>query len=474
MKVLKFGGSSVGSVPNLLNVKQIVESINDQVIVVVSALGGVTDKLIETSHLAAAGDASYLTGITDIVNRHIEMVYTIIPISKRREILIKRLNELFNELEHIYNQVYESHQLSAEKSATIVSYGERLSSLIVSCLIKGSSWFDSCNFIKTEKKHHKYNLDSELTARLVKENLCNRPKISLVPGFISTDKHTGEITNLGRGGSDYTASIIASALDADCLEIWTDVDGFMTADPRVISTARPINELSYEEAIELCNYGAKVIYPPTINPVCHKEIPIIIKNTMHPEAPGTVIKRVAHQLSNSIKGISSIKNTCLISIEDDNMLANDEIQQLIVHNFVQNEIDMFWLIKPNCRSSINIGIHPEDEASACKILRQIFNRRKIERNNLGGSIPQEDTNPIKVEHNLSMITVVGENIQQAPYNIDNLFNKLTKNDVDIVASTGKSGNNLSFIIDSAYLSKAMHIAHEHFFQEENPMYSSAS
>ena len=184
-----------------------------------------------------------------------------------------------------------------------MSYGERLSSIIVATLIEGAVWFDSRTFIKTEKKHNKHILDSELTNRLVRETFSEIPKVSLVPGFISTDKNTGEVTNLGRGGSDYTASIIAAALDADILEIWTDVDGFMTADPRVISTAYPITELSYVEAMELCNFGAKVVYPPTIYPVCHKNIPILIKNTFNPEAPGTIVKQEADHSSKPIKGI---------------------------------------------------------------------------------------------------------------------------------------------------------------------------
>lgn len=204
--------------------------------------------------------------------------------------------------------------LSPKTSATIVSYGERLSSIIVATLIQGAVWFDSRTFIKTEKKHNKHILDSELTNQLVRETFSEIPDVSVVPGFISTDKNTGEVTNLGRGGSDYTASIIAAALDADILEIWTDVDGFMTADPKVISTAYPIKELSYVEAMELCNFGAKVVYPPTIYPVCHKNIPILIKNTFNPEAPGTIVKQDADHSSKPIKGISSINDTCLITM----------------------------------------------------------------------------------------------------------------------------------------------------------------
>ena len=219
MKVLKFGGTSVGSVNSMLSVKRIVEGIDDKVIVVVSALGGITDKLICTSKMAASGDDAYEKEMKEIVNRHIEMVYTVIPAGRGRELLLDLVNELLSELKDIFQGIYLIRDLSPKTSATIVSYGERLSSIIVTALIKDAQWFDSRTFIKTEKKHNKHILDSELTTQLVKEAFKELPQVSLVPGFISSDKNTGEITNLGRGGSDYTASIIAAALDADILEI---------------------------------------------------------------------------------------------------------------------------------------------------------------------------------------------------------------------------------------------------------------
>ena len=205
--------------------------------------------------------------------------------------------------------MYIIRDLSPKTLSAIVSYGERISSRIVATLIRGAEWYDSREFIKTEVKGGRSLLASELTNRLVRETWCEIPQVSLVPGFISTDAESGEITNLGRGGSDYTASIIAAALDADVLEIWTDVDGFMTADPRVIPNAYVINELSYVEAMELCNFGAKVVYPPTIYPVCVKNIPIRIKNTFNPDAEGTIIKQCVESNTKAIKGISSISGT---------------------------------------------------------------------------------------------------------------------------------------------------------------------
>ncbi len=287
MKVMKFGGTSVGSVNSILSVKRIVESANEPVIVVVSALGGITDKLINTSKMAAVGDSAYEGEFREIVYRHVEMIKEVIPAGEKQVSLQRQIGELLNELKDIFQGIYLIKDLSPKTSDTIVSYGERLSSIIVTALIEGAKWFDSRTFIKTERKHSKHTLDTELTNKLVKEAFQSIPKVALVPGFISSDKTTGDVTNLGRGGSDYTAAIIAAALDAASLEIWTDVDGFMTADPRVISTAYTITELSYVEATELCNFGAKVVYPPTIYPVCHKNIPIIIKNTFNPDGVGT-------------------------------------------------------------------------------------------------------------------------------------------------------------------------------------------
>ena len=243
------------------------------------------------------------------------MIKEVIPAGEAQVALQRQIGELLNELKDIFQGIYLIKDLSQKTSDTIVSYGERLSSIIVAQLT-GAEWFDSRKFIKTEKKHSKHVLDTELTNSLVRETFSSLPKRVLVPGFISTDKMTGEVTNLGRGGSDYTAAIIAAALDADSLEIWTDVDGFMTADPRVISRAYTINELSYVEATELCNFGAKVVYPPTIYPVCHKNIPILVKNTFNPEGVGTVIKReVSDPQSKAIKGISSINDTSLITVQ---------------------------------------------------------------------------------------------------------------------------------------------------------------
>jgi aspartokinase/homoserine dehydrogenase 1 len=292
MIVLKFGGTSVGSVKSILSLKRIVEkeAKKQQVVVVVSALGGITDKLISTSKLALKGDERWKMEFDSMVDRHHKMIDTIITDNAKREYLFNTVDTLLDQLRSIYFGVFLIHDLSRKTEDTIVSYGERLSSNIVGMLINGAKWYDAREFIKTEYKNGKHVLDSDMTYQLVRKTFAMIPRISVVPGFISMDKNTEEITNLGRGGSDYTAAILAAALNAEALEIWTDVDGFMTADPRVIKTAYTINELSYIEAMELCNFGAKVIYPPTIYPVCVKNIPIRVKNTFNPEGKGSIIK----------------------------------------------------------------------------------------------------------------------------------------------------------------------------------------
>ena len=248
MKVLKFGGTSVGSVNSILSVKKIVEAIEEPVIVVVSALGGITDKLLATSVMASKGDVGYEREFSEIITRHLDVIEGVIPDKMQRIEVQKRVMSLLDELGNIFKGVYLINDLSAKTSDTIVSYGERISSLIVSNVIEDARLFDSRKFIKTIKQFNKHIVDFEQTNQLIKETFNPLPKVSLVPGFISSSTENGEVTNLGRGGSDYTASILATALDANVLEIWTDVDGFMTADPRVISSAYVIDRLTFNAA----------------------------------------------------------------------------------------------------------------------------------------------------------------------------------------------------------------------------------
>ena len=457
MKVMKFGGTSVGSVDSILKVKQIVEAAEEPVIVVVSALGGITDKLINTSQMAANGDAEYEKEYREILNRHIEMVYTVIPAGEGRTVLLDKVNELLSELKDIFQGIYLIKDLSSKTSATIVSYGERLSSIIAATLINGAVWYDSRNFIKTEKKHAKHILDSELTTSLVKETFDEIPQVALVPGFISTDKNSGEVTNLGRGGSDYTASIIAASLNAASLEIWTDVDGFMTADPRVISTAYTINELSYVEAMELCNFGAKVVYPPTIYPVCHKNIPILIKNTFNPEAPGTIIKQEVDSGSKAIKGISSINDTTLITVTGLGMVGVIGVNFRIFKALAQNGISVFMVSQASSENSTSIGVRNQDAALACEVLNEEFAKE----------IEMGEISPVVAEMNLATIAIVGENMKHTPGIAGKLFGTLGRNGISVIAcAQGASETNISFVVEAKSLRKSLNVIHDSFFLSE--------
>ncbi len=455
---MKFGGTSVGSVNSILNVKRIVETEKESVIVVVSALGGITDKLIATSHMAVSGDSGYEVALAEIKKRHIDMIETLIPDGAQKENLLLIANQLLTELSGIYQGLYLIRDLSPKTLATILSYGERISSRIVTTLIEGAEWFDSRNFIKTEQKQGKHILDSELTNRLVCETFGKQmSKVALVPGFISTDKNTGEVTNLGRGGSDYTAAIIAAALEADCLEIWTDVDGFMTADPRVISSAYTINELSYVEATELCNFGAKVVYPPTIYPVCHKNIPILIKNTFNPDGAGTIISSETKDGQKAIKGISSINDTSLITVQGLGMVGVIGINFRIFKTLAENGISVFLVSQASSENSTSIGVRNEDAALACKVLNAEF-AKEIEMGELG---------VVTAEMNLATVAIVGENMKHTPGIAGKLFGTLGRNGINVIAcAQGASETNISFVVDNQSLRKTLNVIHDSFFLSE--------
>lgn len=459
MKVLKFGGTSVGSVESILSLKKIVlnEAKEQSVVVVVSALGGITDKLISTSRLAVEGKDEWRQEFDNMVDRHHKMIDTIITDTKKREKLFSTVDSLFEQLKSIYFGVYLIHDLSAKTQDAIVSYGERLSSQIVATLIDGAKWFDSREFIKTEFKNNKHLLDSELTNQLVRKAFADLPHISLVPGFISRDKNNGETTNLGRGGSDYTAAIIAAALNADILEIWTDVDGFMTADPRVIPAAYTINQLSFIEAMELCNFGAKVIYPPTIYPVCVKNIPIKVKNTFNPEHPGTLIKDKIDDDNKPIKGISSIKGTTLITVTGLSMVGVIGVNRRIFTALADNGISVFLVSQASSENSTSIGVRDDDADAAVDVLNKEF-KKEIE---TGAMFP------MSAESGLATIAIVGENMKHTPGIAGKLFGTLGRSGISIIAcAQGASETNISFVVQEKYLRKSLNVIHDSFFLSE--------
>lgn len=459
MKVLKFGGTSVGSVESILSLKAIVEkeAQKQPIIVVVSALGGITDKLIATSVLAQKGDETWKDEFQAMVERHHKMIDTIITDPRKREQLFNIVDSLFEQLRSIYFGVYLIHDLSKKTQDAIVSYGERLSSNIVATLVQGAKWYDSREFIKTVRKNHKNTLDSELTNRLVRRTFSDLQRISLVPGFISKDRDTDEITNLGRGGSDYTAAIIAAALDAEILEIWTDVDGFMTADPRVIKTAYTIKELSYIEAMELCNFGAKVVYPPTIYPVCVKNIPIRVKNTFNPDGEGSIIKQKVANNDKPIKGISSINGTTLITVVGLSMVGVIGVNRRIFTALADNGISVFMVSQASSENSTSIGVRDQDAAEAVEVLNGEF-AKEIETGAMY---------PMHAENGLATIAVVGENMKNTPGIAGKLFGTLGRAGISMIAcAQGAPQTNISFVVKSEHLRKALNAIHDSFFLSE--------
>jgi len=456
---LKFGGTSVGSVKSILSLKKIVEAEarTQPVVVVVSALGGITDKLISTSQMALKGDDKWREEFDAMVTRHHQMIDTIITDDKKRVDLFNKVDQLFDQLKSIYYGVYLIHDLSKKTEDTIVSYGERLSSNIVATMIKGGKRMNSRDFIRTEKKNGKHRLAAELTNALVREAFKDMPDVAVVPGFISRDKDTGETTNLGRGGSDYTAAIIAAALDAEVLEIWTDVDGFMTADPRVIKTAYTINELSYIEAMELCNFGAKVIYPPTIYPVCVKNIPIKVKNTFNPEHPGTLIKDHIENDQKPIKGISSIKGTTLITVTGLSMVGVIGVNRRIFTTLANKGISVFMVSQASSENSTSIGVRDEDANDAVEVLNAEFAKE----------IEEGAMFPMHAESGLATIAIVGENMKHTPGIAGKLFGTLGRSGISVIAcAQGASETNISFVVDGKFLRKSLNVLHDSFFLSE--------
>ncbi len=461
MKVMKFGGTSVGSVKSILSLKKIVETEarTQPVVVVVSALDGITDRLIATSRMAKQGDDRYREEFDAMVTRHHQMIDAIITDDKKRVDLFNNVDQLFDQLKSIYYGVYLIHDLSKKTEDTIVSYGERLSSHIVAAMVKNGVRMNSRDFIRTEKKQGKHVIDAELTTQLVKEAFkdLNEKTIYVVPGFIARDRDSHETTNLGRGGSDYTASIIAAVLNAEVLEIWTDVDGFMTADPKVIKSAYTINELSYIEAMELCNFGAKVIYPPTIYPVCVKNIPIRVKNTFNPEHPGTLIKEKIEDDNKPIKGISSIKGTSLITVTGLSMVGVIGVNRRIFTTLANKGISVFMVSQASSENSTSIGVRDEDAQAAAEVLNAEF-AKEIE---TGAMFPMQ------VESGLATIAIVGENMKQTPGIAGKLFGTLGRSGISVIAcAQGASETNISFVVDGKYLRKSLNVLHDSFFLSE--------
>ena len=454
MKVLKFGGTSVGSEKGLSQVKKIVESCSEDVIVVVSALGGITDQLLLTARLAAAGDEAYMPQCTAMIARHNELVEKIV-LPENRPGVQNRLDELLDELSNIFKGVYLIRDLSPKTTDMILSSGERLSSEIVCGAVAGSVRYDAREFIKTKPLFNRHVVDFASTEKLIERRFEKMPHVAIVPGFIATDLANGDATNLGRGGSDYTAAILASTLKASALEIWTDVDGFMTADPKVINDAYVIEHLSYVEAMELCNFGAKVIYPPTIFPAYHKNIPIVIRNTFNLDSKGTAISRESSgDASRAIKGISSINDTCLITIQGLGMVGVIGVNYRIFKTLAKSGISVFLVSQAASENTTSIGVRNDDADLAMEVLTEEFAQE----------IALGEINKIKKEPNLATIAIVGENMKHTPGIAGKLFGTLGRSGINVIAcAQGASETNISFVVSLDSLRKTLNVLHDSFF-----------
>ena len=462
MHVLKFGGTSVGSIRSIKNVKQIVEERKQPLIVVVSALGGITDRLISTANKAASGDESYIEEFQFIQQRHYDVVEGLLDGEELTTMKIF-IAGILDELKNIYNGIFLIRELSARTLCTVVSYGERISSRIIATVIKGATWIDSRDIVKTTKDWDKNVCNFEQTnpnvvAMWDKVKAESQCPIIVMGGFISSDSVTGEVTNLGRGGSDYTAAIVAAALQAEMLEIWTDVDGFMTADPRVINNAYVISQLSFVEAMELCNFGAKVIYPPTIFPVYHKNIPIVIKNTFNPTAPGTLISSdTTHGDRQVIKGISSINDTSLVTVSGLGMVGVIGVNKRIFSTLADNGISVFIVSQASSENSSTIGVKNADAERAVEVLSKEFKKE----------LEMGEISSITAEHDLATVAIVGEKMKQTPGIAGKLFRTLGLNGINVIAcAQGASETNISFVTTKSSLRKALNVIHDSFFLSE--------
>ena len=458
MKVLKFGGTSVGSVESIRQIQHIIGQQTDDCIVVVSALGGITDQLLKAARLALAEGEEYMEMYQAIRQRHMDMINTLITNAVTRQMLSHEVEGILDELRSILFGVHLVKDLSEKSEAVIVSYGERLSSRIVTAALAGAVRKDSLQFIRTDHKQGQVLLDTELTEELVRKAFAPLPHLAVVPGFISRDSKTDEITNLGRGGSDYTASILAATLGAEVLEIWTDVNGFMTADPRLIPNAYTIKSLSYVEASELCHFGAKVVYPPTIYPACAKNIPIRILNTFCPDNAGTIIQAKPEEGKRYVRGLSSIRDVALITVSGLSMVGVIGVNQRIFGALAAAGVSVFLVSQASSENSTTLGVQDKDCETAVAVLTREF----------GEEIKVGQMYPMLVQQGLAAVSIVGEKMQHTPGVAGKLFGTLGRNGISVIAfAQGAKETNISFVVPQQQLSKTMNVLHDSFFLSEN-------
>ena len=460
MQVLKFGGSSVANAENINRVVEIIKSDTSTTkkIIVVSALGGITDLLLKTADLAQANDELYKSFLQEIESKHLQAVKDLIPVQQQSTVL-SLVKKICNEAEDVCNGIFLLRELSERTKDRIVSYGELLSSQIIAAKLNAAGlateWKDARELIITDSNYGLAAVDFAATNKKVLFFFAESvSSLFIVPGFIASDKNN-VTTTLGRGGSDYTAAIIAAAVDASVLQIWTDVSGMMTADPRLVNNSKHIPQISYQEAMELSHFGAKVIYPPTIQPVMKKRIPVWIKNTFAPEETGTVIKNEATATGTSIQGISSINNIVLLSLEGSGMVGIPGFSKRLFEALANASINVILITQGSSEHSICVGIDGHASTMAKEVVDKAF-AYEIETNKV---------DPIIVEKQLSIVAIIGDNMKNHSGISGKMFSALGRNGVSIRAiAQGSSERNISAVISTDDVKKAINVLHEEFFE----------
>ena len=463
MQVLKFGGSSVGSAEAIEKVIAIVtESIKKEpTIVVVSAMSGVTDQLLLLAQSASQGNEAYKTIILNIEQKHLDAVRALLPIQQQSATL-SLVKQMLNELEANCEGLFMLRELSLRMQDKIVSYGELLSSKIIAAAFEAKGinqqWVDSRLVIKTNSNYQNAVVDKEATTKAI-QNYFSAPEnnsydVYMAPGFIASDAE-GNTTTLGRGGSDYTGAIYAAALKVTALEIWTDVSGMMTADPRMVQNAKEIPVISYQEAMELSHFGAKVIYPPTIQPVMQQNIPVWIKNTFEPEHPGTIIMNESPDNGNFIRGISSIKNICLLSLEGSGMVGIPGFSKRLFDALAKKNINIILITQSSSEHSICVGVNAQDAHQAKLAVDSEFEQE----------INTEKVDPLIIEKDVAILALVGEQMKSHPGVSGKMFGVLGRNGINVRAiAQGSSEKNISAVIATQDVKKAINVLHEEFFE----------
>ena len=460
MQVLKFGGTSVANAENINKTISIIEEAikKDRAIVVASALGGVTDILLVSGKLAASGDEAYKQQLLIVEQRHLETVKSLIPLTQQSSVL-SMVKKRCNEIEDICNGVFLLGELSERTKDKIVSYGELLSTQIIAEKLKSSDieaiWKDARELISTDSNFSFAAVDFETTNKNIKSFFSSTDKkLFIVPGFIASNSN-GVTTTLGRGGSDYTAAILGAAVDASSVEIWTDVSGMMTADPRIVPNAKVIHHISYQEAMELSHFGAKVIYPPTIQPVMSKGIPVWVKNTFAPQDAGTVIEKAVAKNGNNIRGISSINKIALLSLEGGGMVGIPGFSKRLFEALSNEKINVILITQGSSEHSICVAVDEPNISKAKEVVDRAFDYE----------IKTGKVEPLIIEDGLAIIALVGDNMKSHPGVSGKMFGALGRNGVNVRAiAQGSSERNISAVIAFSDVKKAINILHEEFFE----------